>query len=110
MNTLLAISLLLTPLQTGDIERDCTKYDGDQPTTCEVSLANKLFEYHAALEGCAAAHQATVKQNEKLRQIILTQPPPEEKSEWSLFGLPGWVTPVLAGVLVGGGVSLGLAL
>lgn len=108
--TALSLAIALAPAPTGDLEVDCKMWDGDQPSTCELSLATKLQEYQQMLTICADMHEAADARADALEVLLIEKPAPEPKSNLSLFGMPGWVTPVLAGVLLGGGIAIGAAL
>lgn len=93
--------------RTGDLSIDCKKWDGAMPSPCELSLADALFEYRQALDGCAMLHEAEQKKSAQLENLLLTKPVPVEKNDFSLLGMPSWVTPVLAGTLLLSGFMVG---
>lgn len=91
----------------------CIKTDGVQPSMCEIALAQELYKYTQAFEGCVQAHEDEKEKNSKLTEMVLTQPVPEEPASFSLFGLPDWATGILVGTVIavgiGGGVAIGAA-
>jgi len=115
MNSLILVLALALPgaeteteLPTYDIQRDCQKWDGDQPTRCEMALAQTAYQIRDGLQACdlVVRHQEAL--ITELTGVALTPPPPpESKDPLSLFGMPGWVTPVAVIVLVGAGVAAG---
>ena len=120
MKLFLIASLMTGPLQYEDrmvteepqldIQTDCQKWDGDQPTKCELALAQGLFTYQQALEGCALVNKSLEYENEKLKDLILNQPEPEEPNNFTLFGLPKWATGLLIGTAAAGALAGGIAI
>lgn len=111
---LLSISIIAQPMDLGTIQDECTKTDGVQPSRCEMVLASELFDFGQALQNCAAAHKEAEAKNEKLVDLMLNQPAPEQTSSFSLFGLPDWATGLIVGGLVttalAGGIAIGVNL
>jgi len=89
---------------------ECNKYDGGRPNRCELALANRAMQFGTALEQCAILYRASADENDKLKELLFSKPVHEEPTNFALFGMPGWVTPVLGAVLVGAGFGIGLAL
>ena len=106
----LAFIIATTLAQGPNIEEACTKYDGDRPTTCEVALADKLFDYHQALQGCAMEHASEQARNERLKELILEKPVPEKEKSFSLFGMPPWLTATVVGAAAATAGLLGYSL
>ena len=102
------ISLLLAlSLHGGEIQESCTKWDGAEPTQCELVLAEELHSCFISLEGSALMIEELGLLNDDLRFMAATRPPDDPLS---LFGLPGWLTPVLGGALLAAGVAIGVSL
>lgn len=82
---------------------------GQHPTTCEVSLLQSWLNSEVEKDTLELRADKCRLEKEAIVTEILMTPQPEPV-EVSLFGLPGWTTPVLIGVGTALGVGIGLAL
>jgi len=84
----------------------CIKAEGENPTPCEVRLLDEVLE--CKLESKVRLEEKDRK-IEELTRIALKPPPEKESYDFSLFGLPAWVTPVIGVVLFSAGMAVGLS-